>query len=69
MRTRRSCSLLILVKKTPQLGFPPGALMDLPVSDANFHLVARKDFEKIVFAVLLGEEKPRPVCLKYSAPD
>ena len=43
--------------------------MDLPVLDANFHLVAGKDFEKVVFAVLLGEEKPRLVGVKYSVPD
>ena len=56
-------------KKAPQLVFPPEALMDLPVPDANFQLVAGKDFEKIVFAVLLGEKKPRLVGFKCSAPD
>src|SRR5436189_3436955 len=38
--------------------------MDLPVGVANSHSVEGKDFEQVVFAVLLGEEKPRPLCLE-----
>jgi hypothetical protein len=32
-------------------------------------VVAGENFEQVVFAVLLGKEKPRPVCPEFSRPD
>ena len=41
----------------------------LPVPVAQSRLLVGKDFEKIIFAVLLREEKSRPIFLEYLRPD
>ena len=48
-------------RKTPQTVSRLGRC--LPVSVLQFYLVERKHFKQVVFAVLLGEEQPRPVFL------
>src|SRR6476659_2971099 len=44
-----------------------GAL--LPVSFGHSYSVEMKDFKEVIFAVLLGEEQPRPVRSKFPCPD
>ena len=54
----------LCAEKNAPDGFSSGACLPVPV--AHSHSVARKDFEQVVFAVLLGEEQPRPVFLECS---
>ena len=53
---------LLAGKKAPQMGESSGALP--ACAGRSVRLSRGEDFEKIVFAVLLGEEQPRPVCLE-----
>jgi len=34
-----------------------------------FRLIAGSDFEQVIFAVLLRDEKPRPILFEYFGPD
>ena len=56
--------LWLCTEKNAPNGSPSGALMDLPVGSLKSHSVEGKHFEQVVFAVLLGEEKPGPLCLE-----
>ena len=55
------------IDKTPRTVSRPGRC--LPVSVDQFYSVEGRDIEQVVFAVLLGEEKHRPVFPEFSRPD
>ena len=55
------------IEKTPRTVSHPGRC--LPVSVEQFYSVKGRDVEQVVFAVLLGEEKPGPVFPEFSRPD
>ena len=59
--------LFVLRRKTPQTVSRLGRY--LPVAIYQFYSVDGSDFEQIVFAVLLGEEKHGPVFPEFSGPD
>jgi len=53
--------------KTPQTVSRLGRC--LPASFGQSRSVEGKHFKQVVFAMLLGEEKPGPVCSEFSGPD